>query len=344
MISNSVGLEPETVRPRPGVEPGPRDPQSPMRAVTLPRPQPIICNTHLNTSIKDVLRMFSLGVMAAFFSVFGWTTYYLLAKKAAPIIGNKKLALIITGAGAIPMAIILLILGFQWPGALSFTLAIAGGITIAIANFLNYKSMETEQVTNVAALGVIPAVMITLFGVFVLHNPLTSIELASIILVFLCVFMVMSNEKININKRLIPSLIGNLLWGTYWLIMIISITSSNTFQVQMLTSRLVGVAALAVFIYFIGIKSKASGKVWRRGAYVAILLIAALSGLVDGSADGVFGLTVHLNVVAEGGTISALSPILIYIVAYFIYGDRLTKLQLLGMIGIVIGALGLALF
>lgn len=288
--------------------------------------------------------MVSLGVTTAFISVLCWAAYTLLAKKAAPTLGNKKLALILTGAGVIPMAIILLVLGFQWPGTVPFLLAIGGGLAIAVANFLTFKSMETEQITNVAALGEIASVAITLYGVFVLHNPLTSIEAASIVLIFVCVFLVMSNEKININKKLIPALAGGVLWGAYWILLTISITSSNTFQLQILTSRIVGVSLLAAFIYFTGIKVGKESRVGKRAIYTTALLIALLAGLADGAGDGLFGVTMHLNVVAEGGAVSALAPIIVSIIAYFIYKDRLTNMQMVGLIGIVIGSIVLALF
>ncbi|MDE1804533.1 MAG: EamA family transporter, partial [Candidatus Micrarchaeota archaeon] len=85
-------------------------------------------------------------------------------------------------------------------------------------------------------------------------------------------------------------------------------------------------------------------KISRRSgvAYIAILLVIA--GILDGAGNILFGKVVSLNELQVGSIFSAMVPIVITGLGYVVYKERLTRLQAIGMLAAVMGALIIAIF
>ena len=290
--------------------------------------------------------MINLGITAAFITTLLWIANGLAVKKTSSSLGNYRSSLIIITIGILPMIAAAIIFGIGAIETYQIAISAAAGVFLCLGFILIFKSLETEQLTNTVALAEMQPAILTLFGVFVLNNHLNMAESASILLIFAGAFFVITHEGISINKKLIPALLGNVSWTIYWILMSIAI-SPSAFAVQMATSRFVGILLLLVLFYFgfakISTKKHSAPRFSARMPYL-IIILAIVSGLLDGAGDTLFGFTMHLNVIAAGAAITALSPVLVSLCAFIIYHDRLTKPQLIGFIVMVAGALSLAVF
>lgn len=289
--------------------------------------------------------MLQYGITAALFATLGWAFYNLGTKLSAVRLGKYWSALLFIIGSIVPMIILLCIEGFAWPGLYPMLLSLAAGVLIPIGFILALKSLETEQLTNAIALSEISPALLTIFGLIILHEPVTSTQAVSVVLIFVGAFLVITTEGIQVNKRLIPALLANVIWAIYWILLTISITSSNVFAMQIAFTRFVAIAIALPLFYFISRKNKSAFRQIKIDSrkMLPLLTFALVVGMLDSGSDAIFGFTIHSNLVALGGALSALSPMIVSFLSYFIFKDRLTKLQAVGLIIMIAGALALTL-
>ncbi len=272
-----------------------------------------------------------------------WALAYILVKKASVHLGNYLTSLIVLLMGVLPMAAVVLITGSSWPGAYSVALSILAGVFLCAGFILAYKSLETEQLTSVVALGEIQPAMLTLFGVFVLKESVSIIAAASIILIFAGALLIITTEGLRINKKLIPAILSNVCWLIYWLIITEAVISSSTYAFQVMASRAAGLILILAMFILVPSKTASTTKIQKlEGIFPIAIILALLSGIFDGTGDTLFTLTVHSNLVVLGGALTALNPLFISVLSYFIYKDRLTRTQAIGFGIMVAGAVALS--
>lgn len=292
--------------------------------------------------------MIPLPITVTFIAVFLWTFLNLASKKVATGIGIFLGSVIAIGVGIIPMLIATIIVGVYDVPLIYTLIAVLAGAFAAFGSLMGFRPLATEQLSNTAALQEIYPPILILFGVFVLGENLTLIQAISIIVIFLGALLVITTEKLKLNRKLLPALISPISWAFYWIVLAYAIDGSGTFALPVLVSRVV--ATVILVAYVIIKKKEAFAKLFaykdnlkQTRTLTFVISIAVLAGLADGIGDTLFSYTYGSGFVAIGSAISGLAPIFITIISFYIYKDRLTKLQLTGLVIMVLGAVALSL-
>lgn len=289
----------------------------------------------------------SLPIIATLVAVVFWIINSVLSKKIAADTGSILGPTVVASAGIVPMVISLFIAGPSSIPILSIALASLAGAFAALGMVLAYKTLMTEQLTNSIALSEVTPPMLVILGIFVLGEVLTTAQLVSIIIIFIGTALIITTEKLKINRRLIPALLSSVCWAIYWVTLSYITPLSGSFAQPVLISRIVAsaclIAYLAVNMRRVSEKTRAYGKAPRaQKALLLIILFMVIAGLTDGSGDAIFAFVVGANAVAIGGALSAIQPMLVSGISFIVYKDRLTRPQLLGLLVMVVGAVALS--
>lgn len=220
------------------------------------------------------------------------------------------------------------------------TFAFVAGIFLAIGFVLCFRSLTTEQVTNTSTLETLQQLATLLFGVLVLGEVLTVLQVLAAVMIFLGVLLVASTKGFKINKFLIPAIFANLSWAAYWIVLHYGFGQGNLFPT--LIARVVAFLVILVYASFTGNLMESKQKKRAKLSYLLPLAIV-LTGFVDAGINISFSFTLASSVVALGSAIYATTPIFVAIIGKLIYKDRLTKLQLLGIALAVLGEIAVVL-
>lgn len=142
------------------------------------------------------------------------------SKRSAVLLGKTLSALGTVGLGLIPMAIGIALFG---AGSLSQTdiiLSLAAGIFLSFGFMMRYVSLYTEQITNVSILGQIQAAVIVIAGIFLFKESVGIVSILGMALILIGSMFVLANNKLEINKKLVPILFSSTSWGIYWILII----------------------------------------------------------------------------------------------------------------------------
>ncbi|MDE1761689.1 MAG: DMT family transporter [Candidatus Micrarchaeota archaeon] len=283
--------------------------------------------------------MISIGTIAAVLAVLSWAISLVIEKRIVTILGKTKGAVLVIGLGVLPM-LVLSALSFSLLGPAEIALAAISGIFLSIGFVLYYKSLETEQISNTSGTGLLQPALLILFSVFVLSEPLTLPQIIGGIVIFLGIILILTTERMELNRNLIPAIMAQVSWALYWIFATYAILGSHKVAIPLLISRVVAFISGAALFPLLLKKDKISR---RSGvAYIAILLVIA--GILDGAGNILFGKVVSLNELQVGSIFSAMVPIVITGLGYVVYKERLTRLQAIGMLAAVMGALIIAIF
>lgn len=290
--------------------------------------------------------MIEIGILAAVMAMLSWAFANVLAKKVSAILGTLGASLVIIPLGVMPMLLYLLANG-GWAGttALGATIACVSGIFLFLGFFTGYKALETEQLTNAYVLGELQPALLVIFGLAVLGQKLTGAETAGIAVIFLGAFLVITNERFRINRMLFPSLLSSLFFTIYWIFMNYAIIHSSNAVLPLAMGRTVGVVTVLAYL-FMHAKGQRSSHTRRpriRDAALVLVVIAVVAGILDGSGDLAFAIAIHFNFLTIGSALTALAPVVAAVASYFAYKERLNKLQFIGFVIMVLGALSLSL-
>lgn len=285
--------------------------------------------------------MADLTLLAAILPVFLFGFSIVIEKKVASIFGNYFTGVVIISAGLIP--IFLAYLYFNAPlSQISMIESIISGVLLALGFLLYYRALETEQVSNTGATGLAQPAIIVLFSILVLGEALTLPQAIGGVIIISGVFLVVTNNELKINRKLLPAILANISWAGYWIFATYAILGSNQVGFPLLISRITAVIlALAAYLLLSKKTLKQRSKVVD---FRPIIAIGILGGILDGLGNTSFAYVVKLNLLYLASLFNAGVPLLIAGLGYFFYKDKLTKLQLLGIGVAIIGGLILATF
>lgn len=286
--------------------------------------------------------MLGYGVDIAALMMLSFSFSNLLGKKSTTTFGDFKATAVLTGASVIPLVIALLFFGAQQISALVLFFALGAGLLTAVGYVLIYKSLETEQVTNTIALSGLSPVVIFLFGLFVLGEGASRLELLGAAAVFIGLFLVSTKKGLRPNRKLLPALLGNVAWAFGYIAEVEAVGVSDQVYLP------VFIAMLSSFVFVLVIASLWRTKSRRKAVRLAkrpiVASMAIGAGLFQGLGETLFGLSVLLQDLVIAGPIYALQPGIVAVVGHFAYKDRLTTLQLIGLAALVVGSIVLSLF
>jgi drug/metabolite transporter (DMT)-like permease len=287
--------------------------------------------------------MINIGVIGALLSVLMYITYNIFVKKFARATGNYNAAMMIMVASVVPMLGAAYIFGFGSMSIEALTLSIFAGIFLFLGFELYYRALHTEQLTNSAGVNEVGSALMIVFGVLILNESIPALGYVGIILMFLGSYLIATKKRFVINKRLIPAILASAFFGIFWMFNSYAISVSSNFVLPLLVSRAVGILIAVPYIHLFAKKkiklkgSKESTALF--GLSALLLLIGLFAGIVDGLGDTIMAFITLHRYLAIGGAFGVLTIIGVTIIAYFVYKERLTKLEMLGLVLAIAGAL-----
>lgn len=282
--------------------------------------------------------MLGLGLLAALLSLFFFSIGDTISKKASEILGHRISAAIVVGAGTIPLGISLL---FVQPnvfslGILEFT--VISGAFGALGFILVFKSLETEQVTNTMVLVNLQYAIVVLFGILVLSESVGAPHYISLLVIFIGALLVTTTKGFKINTRLVPAILGTVCWGLGIVTIVYALTIyQNTTTMFFFFGRAMGFTFFLLYFLYLLMQKGGKNKIIPKKFKLQSLLLPLIAGISNGLALMMIVFVTLYKFVAIGGAILALEPILIAIYGYLFYKDKLTTLQLIGMVIAVLG-------
>ncbi len=290
--------------------------------------------------------MIPIGTSAAMVSIILWIISGTILKKVSSGLGSHFSSFVYLAVSLIPIVLATIILGVYSIPLFGVITALAGGVFLGVGLIYAFKALQTENLVNVSALAEIQPAILVLFGLLVLGEQVTTIQLVGMVVIFAGALMIITTEKLRINKMLLPALYSAVLWTVYWIILSYSVISANTFALPILISRIVGVPI--VFCYLFTNKHalmKLHGfwdRIKRNRAFMVLISLTVIASIADASGDTLFGITIGSPVLAIGAALVALQPMVVSFLGFILYRDKLTKLQLYGLVVMIAGALVLS--
>ncbi len=261
----------------------------------------------------------------------------MLEKYIATKMERYAFSLSILAIGILPMIAAAFLIHIGTINYAAIAIAIASGLFLGAGYPLFYRSMEKEQVTKVSSLTEIQPTIIVIAGLLVFGEKVSLYHGIGIALIFVGVAMLIAEERMKINKNLLPAVMANVCWGLYWVIIAFSISYGLTFVAALITARMTA----AVMTYYHSYKSSKLPKIRafiRLLATKGLMYALAVVGIIDGFVNLIFGFVTASNYLAVGGSILAIAPLFVAMLGAIIYRDRLGALQLAGLFVVIIGS------
>ncbi|MDE1850320.1 MAG: DMT family transporter [Candidatus Micrarchaeota archaeon] len=285
--------------------------------------------------------MADLGVVAIAITVAAWAISLTLERRIAIIAGNLRGAVLVLFVGIFPILIFFLISNFAM-SPYAILLSLVSGILLAIGYILYYKSLETEQVSNTSGIGLAQPAILLLFSILVLHETISSIQALGGIIIFVGVLLIITNNKLELNRKLLPALLANVSWAGYWVIASYAILFSQQVGATLLIARLTSLVVVLI-AFALAMKNHVVPRL-KNSLVPMLLIIGAAAGILDGLGNATFGYVVQFQLLSIGSIFVASLPLFVTLLAYIFYKEHLTRLQGIGMIMAVAGALVVAAF
>jgi drug/metabolite transporter (DMT)-like permease len=295
--------------------------------------------------------MYYTIIAASFLAVLAWTFVDSFSKIFIKRLGPSKSIAIILASGIIPMIAVLPIIGVQsinYNGLLlTIVLSLLGGIALFAGFVFVYKSVESAGIANSFLLVEIQPPLLIIFGIAALSESLSSMQIASILLIFLGILFVTTTKGIKLNKKMLPSIVGNIMWTMYWIVVVETILYFKEYALPMLLVRAIALIFAVIFFAFYGkgesIVVKNARRYYARFTPLAILAIVITAGIADGSGNILFAFVSFNNKVAIAAAILSIGPIIVWLIGVFVYKEKVTMMQKAGFAIATIGYIALSL-
>ena len=287
--------------------------------------------------------MILLGTTAAILAMVLWTISGTINKKVATGLGTHVSAFLYVLVSLIPVLIATMIIGIYSISPFGIETAVVAGVFLAVGFIFGFKALSTENLSSVSALQEIMPALLLLFGLFILGERINQVQSAGIIIIALGTLMTIITEKLEINTRMIPAILAVVSWAIYWMIISYSVISAKTFALPILISRVISLPVTLIYLLSDrdAVSSLASlpSRIRTNRTAAVLLILVSIASFADASGDTIFGITSGSSVLAIGAALVALQPMVVSFLAFVIYKDKLTKLQLIGLIVMLVGAL-----
>ncbi len=282
------------------------------------------------------------GTIAAEMAVSFWILSNTISKKVIKGFGPQFVAIVVIALGLLPMAVSVALMHTYSMPFYSILMASFAGIALGTGFVSIYMSLKTEQLANASALNEIQPAALVLFGLVILHEHVTILQIVSMLVIFAGAMLIITGERFKINRALLPAALAGFCWAVYWILMEYAISSAREFSLPILVSRLIGLAlAIGVLLWMGGVKTaiRRRRRLMRsEGVFGLMIILLIIMGIADGCGDAIFGITAISKVFAIGGALTALSPMVVVFLGFLFYRERLNKTQMAGFFVMVAGA------
>ena len=263
------------------------------------------------------------------------------SKPVADVFGAYVSSLYL-GVALVPAIIYLVLSPPAQITPLLVTLAIGGGASLALGYVFVLKSLETEQATNTWGLINLGYLSIILFGVLVLGEHVTLLQAIAITAILTGAIMVTINRGMKFNRQLLPAIIGNLFWVGFNILIIYNI-STYTSSPSAIISILFASGFLILLLYGLFSRKATTTKTLTMPKNRRPFALFIVSGLMLGAGQVAFVLVILQHFVALGGAVLAIEPMVILVLGYALYKERITAFQGVGLLVTVVGAVMIGL-
>ena len=263
------------------------------------------------------------------------------SKPVADVFGAYVSSLYL-GVALVPAIIYLVLSPPAQITPLLVTLAIGGGVSLALGYVFVLKSLETEQATNTWGLINLGYLSIILFGVLVLGEHVTLLQAIAIAAILTGAIMVTINRGMKFNRQLLPAIIGNLFWVGFNILIIYNI-STYTSSPSAIISILFASGFLILLLYGLFSRKATTTKTLTMPKNRRPFALFIVSGLMLGAGQVAFVLVILQHFVALGGAVLAIEPIVVLVLGYALYKERITAFQGVGLLVTVVGAVMIGL-
>lgn len=263
------------------------------------------------------------------------------SKPVADVFGAYVSSLYL-GVALVPAIIYLVLSPPAQITPLLVTLAIGGGASLALGYVFVLKSLETEQATNTWGLINLGYLSIILFGVLVLGEHVTVLQAIAITAILTGAIMVTINRGMKFNRQLLPAIIGNLFWVGFNILIIYNI-STYTSSPSAIISILFASGFLILLLYGLFSRKATTTKTLTMPKNRRPFVLFIVSGLMLGAGQVAFVLVILQHFVALGGAVLAIEPIVVLVLGYALYKERITAFQGVGLLVTVVGAVMIGL-
>lgn len=290
----------------------------------------------------------SIGTTAAVIANVFWTVNSTVAKKVVRGLGTHIYFFMIMSVGLLPSLVATFLLGVYNISLYSVVISLISGVFGAFGFVFVYISLRTEQLTNTSALNEIQYAVLVLFGLLVLGEKATLVQILGMLVIFSGALMIITTRKLEINRKLIPAVLSAVSWAVYWIMLTYAIDAAHTFALPLFISRIVGLCLATAYLFSSRVSREAFGRIGgqlsRSRTATFLVSLAVIGALADGIGDTVFGVTIGNNVLAIGSAISAFSPMIVSFFGFLFYKEKLTRMQFFGLMIMVVGAIVLSVF
>ncbi len=263
------------------------------------------------------------------------------SKPVADVFGAYVSSLYL-GVALVPAIIYLVLSPPAQITPLLVTLAIGGGVSLALGYVFVLKSLETEQATNTWGLINLGYLSIILFGVLVLGEHVTLLQAIAITAILTGAIMVTINRGMKFNRQLLPAIIDNLFWVGFNILIIYNI-STYTSSPSAIISILFASGFLILLLYGLFSRKATTTKTLTMPKNRRPFALFIVSGLMLGAGQVAFVLVILQHFVALGGAVLAIEPIVVLVLGYALYKERITAFQGVGLLVTVVGAVMIGL-
>ncbi len=283
--------------------------------------------------------MISYPIAAAIISTFLFAFGDTISRRVSSLSGSMSTSLLFIGFGIVPMLLAAAFLPAFITPSEAVVSALSGAL-LALGYIAFYKTLETEQVSNVGVVSEIIPVVIIAFGILFLGERISSLGMVLMVVVLSGVLLATFNPGMGFNRKIAPAVLSAFIWAIYWLPISYMIYGSSDYVLPLLISR---VSAFVLILAYFAISSSKIRipKIGLSASRVAAYGLAG--GIMDGTATLLFGFATHAKLLVVAAAITTITPIIIMAAAYFLFKERLTPIQKAGILVAVIGAIGLAL-
>ncbi len=294
-----------------------------------------------------MLDLYNILIIASLAAALLWVFTDSVSKVFIKKLGRQKSATLIVTIGIIPAIIAIAIVGIPQMSLTGLAELIIVAVVAGAALFAGfatiYRSVDNAGIANSYMLIELQPPILIIFSLLALSEHLNSWQLISMALIFIGIAFVLITKEFKISKELLPSVAGNILWASYWIVAGIAITYLKEYALLMLFIRVF--AALFALAYYSNYSTSAasSGVSIKKLATSSIIAFALLAGLADGTGNILFAFVSFSHKLAIGSAILTIEPIVVWLIGVALYKEKVTMFQKLGFAIATIGYVALAI-
>lgn len=267
-----------------------------------------------------------------------WATAGVIVKKLASKYGNMVAAFMVAFTNIVLMGTLLVIIKNFSISANLVAMSLAAGVLSAIGYLFFYKSLEKQQASNTFATIEIQVALLAAYGILVLHESMEAQKLLAIVMVVFGVFLVSYEKGHKVNKGLIPAMIANVFWALGWITVSYPISHTSNSILPVWIGFISNISVISLVILVSERRRKNLSKLGFSGFALGMVV-----GIFSATGNIIYSVLISVKQLVFGTVIANTTPAIVATFAHFAYHDKLTRLQIIGLVIVVAGGILLAL-